>query len=639
MSSVPSEPLSIDLYAEAAPPFPPELEWLNADRPLTMAELRGKIVLLDFWTYGCVSCLHNFPDLQRLQAEYPDVLVLIGVHSAKFTHEAETESIRQVIQRYDLRHPIINDRDLRMWHDWGVQAWPTLVVIDPFGNLAAMHVGENAYAALKPFIHALVQQFEALGRLDHRPLDAGARPNAAPPTVLSFPGKMLADPEGRRLFIADTAHHRVLIADIDTFEVLNVIGRGQAGLEDGAFAQAALRFPQGLALSPGGRMLYIADTGNHVIREADLEAGLISTLAGTGRRARAYPPQPGIAHEVDLASPWDLAAEGDTLYIAMAGSHQIWALSLSSLTLNPVAGSGVEGTADGPAPVAQLAQPSGIALSGDGRLFIADTESSAIRFVDLRAEPREVHHLAGPDYSLFAFGDEDGVGASARFQHPMGLAIEGGQLYVADTYNHKIRRVNLATGEVTTWLGAEVGWRDGEQPLFNEPQGLSIADDKMYMADTNNHAVRVVDLTSGGVTTAVLQGLERFPSPSATGAPVEVTLPPQRVRPGQIEAVIHLIPPAGYVLNDQARQFVELSVGGAISAERTAWTGTSTEMPVRVPLEAQPGEGELTLRVVGYYCEAERKAICLLDERRARLHVQVDPQGADAVPITLLLGQ
>lgn len=486
-----------------APEFPGGLDWLNTDRPLTLSRLKGKIVILDFWTYGCINCMHVIPELKRLEREYPSELVVIGVHSAKFPNEGDTENIRQVIARYGLEHPVVNDRDFVLWHTWGVQAWPTLVIIDPAGNVVGGHSGENIYRLFKPVIDSLIAEFDSAGLLDRTPLSLARAWEGLPEGTLSFPGKVLADSAGRRLFIADTNHHRIAIADIESGQISTFIGSGRPGLADGDREAAAFHYPQGMALSADGATLYLADTGNHALRRIDLATGEVSTLAGTGLQPHRYPHRGGTAPTVALSSPWDLALIGDMLYIAMAGSHQLWLMELSRGTLRPFAGNGREGTRDGPLALAELAQPSGLAPDGAGHLYFADSEASSVRWADLDPAKGSVGTLAGSGASLFHFGDVDGVGHTARLQHPLGVAYHRGTLYVADTYNSKIKRIDPETRASTTLLGGAHGWRDGRAPLFYEPGGIDAADGKLYVADTNNHAVRVVDLSTLETTTLI----------------------------------------------------------------------------------------------------------------------------------------
>ncbi|HEU5089146.1 MAG TPA: thioredoxin-like domain-containing protein, partial [Roseiflexaceae bacterium] len=551
----------VDLYAAAAAEFPPDLEWLNVARPLTLAGLRGKMVLLDFWTYGCINCVHNFPDLQRLQEEYPDELVVIGVHSAKFTTEADTENIRQTLLRYHITYPVVNDNHKLFWELYGATAWPTTVLIDTSGVLAGIHTGEGAYPVFKPLLVSLLHEAEARGRLDRTPLNLALESAGRPDTVLSFPGKVLAESSGKRLFISDSGHNRVVAVDAANGMVQGVFGSGAPGFADGDARTAAFRNPQGLALSADGAMLYVADSGNHAVRAIELASGQVQTIAGTGQRSLAYPPLAGPPLETALSSPWDLALRGSQLFIAMAGSHQIWRFDLAADQIVPLAGSGREGVLDGPAPEANLAQPGGLAYDGASTLFIADTESSAVRFVRLDGKP-EVGTLAGGGTNLFAFGDSDGVGREARFQHPQGIAFANGMLFVVDTYNNKIRRVDAASGDVQTLAGAERGWRDGAAPLFNEPSGISAAGTTLYVADTNNHVIRTLDMATGRADTLVLQGIEQFAAPADQAGTRVVTMPPAQLQAGSGIVRLDITLPQGYKVNDLAPSSVRWTQNG-----------------------------------------------------------------------------
>lgn len=517
-------PESSSAGANSTPEFPAGLDWLNTDGPLTLAQLRGKVVILDFWTYGCINCMHVIPDLKRLEKEYPNELVVIGVHSAKFANESDTENIRRIILRYGLEHPVVNDRDFKVWRAWGVQAWPTFFIIDPAGKVVSRYSGEGVYHIFKPIVQSLTKNAENRGILrltkdtdkngirflKRMPLPPQGLQKSVPENALSFPGKILADETGARLFIADTNHHRIVVADIASGEVLNAIGNGQAGFRDGDFREVTFDHPQGMVLAGDGQTLYVADTGNHAVRVVNLLTEEASTLVGLGFQADWYPREGSVAPDVALNSPWDLELAGDQLYIAMAGAHQIWAMDLPSKIVGPLAGSGREGTKDGPLADAELAQPSGLTLDGKGRLYFADSEGSSIRWADISRSNGRVGTLVGSGASLFDFGDIDGVGRDARLQHPLGIVYYENMLYVADTYNSKIKRVDPETKEVRTFLGDSHGWRDGNAPLFYEPGGIDAAGGKLYVADTNNHVIRVIDLETEETSTMVLKGLERF---------------------------------------------------------------------------------------------------------------------------------
>jgi thiol-disulfide isomerase/thioredoxin/sugar lactone lactonase YvrE len=484
-----------------APELTGGVAWLKTGRPLRLKDLRGKVVLLDFWTYCCINCIHVLPDLARLEKKYPNQLVVIGVHSAKFDNEKKTANIRKAILRYEITHPVVNDADQVIWRKYGVSGWPSLHLIDPEGYYIGSTSGEGNYDLLDHHIARLIQIHRKKKTLDEKPRHFDlARAGEKGDGPLFFPGKVLADAKNKRLFIADSTHHRIVITDLDGKKIA-VAGTGQAGWTDGRFTRARFNDPQGLALR--GQTLYVADRKNHLIRALDLQAGRVETIAGTGKQDLTSRFRSGAARKIGLNSPWDLCRQGSTLYIAMAGHHQIWTLDLRRDVLAPYAGTGRERLADGPLDDACFAQPSGLASDGN-RLYVADSEVSAVRSLPLRGKKGEVETLVGED--LFEFGDEDGVGPKVRLQHALGVAFHDGKLYVADTYNSKIKVINPAKRSCKTLLGGVGGWLTGR--VFNEPGGLTFARDRLYVADTNAHRIRVVDLRTKAVSTLALQGVE-----------------------------------------------------------------------------------------------------------------------------------
>ncbi len=612
-----------------APEFPDGLEWLNTERPLTLAELRGKAVLLDFWTYGCINCQHIIPDLKALEEEFADSLVVIGVHSAKFAAEGETESIRQVILRYGIEHPVVNDAEFATWNLWGAQAWPTLVLIDPAGNIVGGHAGEGVYPVFQPVIASLIDEFDAQGRVDTTPIDFRLEAEGLPDTVLSFPGKVLVDDEGGRLFVADTNHHRIVVADLETAEALAVYGSGVAGFVDGL--PGSFSSPQGMALIEDGSVLLVADTGNHAIRAVDLATDVVSTVAGTGRQG-TYPISGGEALETSLFSPWDLLREGPEVWVAMAGSHQLWRLDPAAGTIGPVVGSGGESVQGGPWPEAELAQPSGMALAGS-RLLFADSESSSIRYADL--ESGTVELLAGTDRNLFDFGAADGTGAEARFQHPLGIAVSGETAYVADTYNSRIRTIDLESAKVATLAGSLPGWSDGATALFSEPGGIDVADDgRLFVADTNNHSIRVVDSVTGATSTWVITGVEAVEPAvdSADFSGVLRQLEPQQLSRGPANLVLDVRLPAGYKVNPLAPSTFTWSGDGVAIPDGERGTVLEPEFPMTVDLEVL-GSGSIVGDISLVYCEADLESICLVERLRIIVPVVAVESGSSEVRV------
>jgi thiol-disulfide isomerase/thioredoxin len=625
---------SVPFVTQAQPRSPaPEIKggrgWLNTAKPLSLAALKGKIVLLDFWTYGCINCIHIIPHLKQLEQKYANQLVVIGVHSGRYENEREMENIRRIILRYEVEHPVYNDADFAVLDAYKVKSWPTRVLIDPAGNIVGRAEGEGNYEQFDRVIGKIAADYRQRGALNEEPLKLALERASVGDLPLAFPGKVVADAKSDRLFIADSTHNRIVITQLDG-TLVATIGSGESGATDGSFAKASFFRPQGMALD--GNSLYVADTANHLIRRVDLQAQTVETIAGTGAQGFEM-LKVGSARTVALGSPWDLQLIGRTLYIAMAGLQQIWKLELDKNEVATFAGSGREGTLDAALLEARFGQPSGI--TSDGKtLYSADSEGNVIRAID--PEKGEVSTLVG---SLrFEFGDKDGQGDEARLQHPLGLITFSDKILIADTYNHKIKELDPRKRTVKTLLGTgKPGQRDGSAPSFYEPGGLTIANGKLYVADANNHAIRVVDLKTKATSTLYIKGLEppAVTRPSAsteiTGPNLaEVTIAKQRLRVGADAAlVINVELPAGYHLNPAAPQRYKVSLEKAASSllideQAAARTGRGLQLPVRVPLKVVgPGAADLRIQMTLYYCREDNTGTCRIKTLVLRSPVEV----------------
>ena len=461
----------------------PGLEWFNVKAPFTIASLRGRVVILDFWTEGCINCIQIIPTLRRIEEKYPDQVVVIGVHSPKFANEKKAASVRDAISRYEIRHPIIHDPDMKIWREYGVQAWPTLVVIGADGSVLGSIPGEPDPDRLIAALDNVVATSRKAGTLKPAALDLAPAPE--PKGRFLFPGKLKPVPGAeKRWALADGGHNQIVLLD-DRGKELARYGNGDAGFADGAAAQAGFNHPQGLAGSHD--TIFVADTENHRIRRIDLASGAVTTLAGTGQRGMPIGAvTPG--HTTALASPWDLELKGDELYFANAGTHQIGVLDLKSGNVAALAGTGEEGLRDGRASSASLAQPSGLALSTDGQtLYLADSESSAVRAITLSKDPQLVT-LVGA--GLFDFGWINGDFRKARLQHPLGVAVDGDSVLVADTYNSAIRKLELKNHEVADFDGGQFTCMDPVCVPTREPAGIVVdTPDRILLVDTGNHRI------------------------------------------------------------------------------------------------------------------------------------------------------
>ncbi len=625
---------AVDMYGMTAPPFPEDLDWFNSE-PLVMEQLRGKIVLLDFWTFGCVNCQHNFPYLEQMQAAYPEELVVIGVHAGKFAHERNTENIRNAIREYGLTYPVVNDHYWELYDLWDIQGWPTLILIDPNGFAADRYLGEGFYGPFNSLIRQLLATFDDRGKLDRTPLipQAGRR-EASLPTPFSYPSAILLDPDQDRLFVADTGHHRIVVQRLSDAVVTRIYGSGQAALQDGTALRATFNRPVGMALDATGQHLYVADSGNHAIRRIDLDTQTVSTLVGTGRQARYGHPYGGQAPDVDLSTPLDLALAGTSLFIAMSGTHQIWHMDLASGQVLPLIGSQAEGIVDGTWAQARLAQPSGLALTAAGQLYFVDSESSTVRMTDVSqlSAAGQVVTLAGGTGSLRDYGSTDGIGLVARFQHPLGLALADDRLYVADTYNHRIRLLDLATRETSTLLGSEAGWQDGTQSLLYSPRDVAVGDDQLYVADSNNHIIRVHDLVTGETRTLVPK-LLFAPSPPGAQPDAATVLSARHVQAGPGKIEIDIAFPAGYKVNPEAPFSMTWQQQGDVvtlppDADRTE---VNPQFPLQLDVVFRPGQGSLQADLAVFYCEAVRERLCLIAEMQLEVPLIVGDEGEQVV--------
>lgn len=423
--------------------------------------------------------------MRKLEEEFADTLVVIGVHSGKYHAERITERIRDASIRLGIEHPIVNDRQFRIWRSYAVSAWPTLIAIDPGGYVVGAHAGEFTSEMLVPVISSLASAADAKGALKRGVVSTTPDEPGRSPVRLRYPGKVIVSES--RIAIADSGHNQVLIGTLSAdgleMTVQHVAGTGQRGFADGD--SASFNYPQGLAF--GEEVLYVADAENHSIRAVDLRTGAVSTIAGTGNQLRTMADSDAGA----LSSPWDLELNGRVLYIAMAGVHQMWALDLVTRQLRIHAGTGAEDIHDGPNLGALLAQPMGLTSLGD-RLYFADSESNAIRWTHM-TPGGETGTVVGT--GLFDFGNVDGTGDEVRLQHAQGVASHrDGRLLVADSYNDVLKWVNPTDRSSMRWV-------DG----LNEPGGVTCGDKYAYVADTNAHRVVAVDYDSGEIRELTLR--------------------------------------------------------------------------------------------------------------------------------------
>ncbi|MCW8377185.1 thioredoxin-like domain-containing protein [Streptomyces justiciae] len=581
--------------------------WLNTgEKQYSLADLRGRIVILDFWTFCCINCLHVLDELRELEEKHRDTVVVIGVHSPKFVHEAEHGAVVDAVERYGVGHPVLDDPELATWKQYAVRAWPTLVVIDPEGYVVAQHAGEGHVHAIERLVTELEAEHEAKGTLRR-----GDGPYVAPepePTVLRFPGKALVLPSGNFL-VSDTTRHQLVELAADGESVVRRIGSGRRGFEDGSADAVSFNEPQGLALLPDGSVV-VADTVNHALRRLDLATGAVTTLAGTGRQWMQADATSGPARDVNLSSPWDVAHWNGKVWIAMAGVHQLWTYDPEEGTVSVAAGTTNEGLVDGPAEEAWFAQPSGLAATPE-RLWLADSETSALRWVGLDGT---IHTAVGT--GLFDFGHRDGAAEQALFQHPLGVtALPDGSVAVSDTYNHALRRFDPATGEVTT-LATDL----------REPSDAVLVGEDIVVVESARHRLTRLRLPEEAVKVAsVAHRTQR----AAT-----------EVAPGELRLDVVFQAPAGQKLDTRYGPSTRLLVSSTppellLDGEGE---GAGTDLSRTLRLDPAVGEGVLHVSAMAASCDDDPEneyPACHVHQQDWGVPVRLVEGGADRLPLVL----
>ncbi len=577
---------------------------------MSLAALKGKCVVVDFWTFCCINCLHVLDELRELEERHRETVVIIGVHSPKFVHEAEHASVVDAVERYGVEHPVLDDPDLTTWKQYAVRAWPTLVVVDPEGYVVAQHAGEGHAHAIERLVAELETGHAAKGTL--RRGDGPYVPPEPRPTSLRFPGKALRLPSGT-LLVSDSTRHALVELEADGETVVRRIGGagGGRGLADGPAGAARFSEPQGLALLPDGRTVVVADTVNHALRAVDLGSGAVTTLAGTGRQWMRGDATSGPAREVALSSPWDVAWFDGRVWIAMAGTHQLWAYDPEHGTVGVTAGTTNEGLVDGPAADAWFAQPSGLAADGD-RLWLADSETSALRSVVRDGEGYRVETAVGT--GLFDFGHRDGPAGEALLQHPLGVTVlPDGSVAVADTYNHALRRFDPATGEVST-LATDL----------REPSDAVVDGGDVLVVESARHRLTRLRLPQEALR--------------VVGTAHRTQRPATDVAPGRLRLEVIFSAPAGQKLDTRYGPSTRLLVSSTPPGLLLTGEGRGTDLTRELELDPRVTEGVLHVSATAASCDddpANEYPACHVHQQDWGVPLRLAPGGADRLPLVL----
>ena len=550
--------------------------WLGTGgHRLTLADLTGRIVLLDFWTLCCVNCHHVLAEMRPIEARFADVLTVIGVHSPKFEHEKHPDAVLAAMHRHGITHPILNDPNLQTWQAYGVRAWPTLVLLDTEGEVAATFSGEGHGHAIEARIEELIARGEVDGTL-RRGMDPFIAPEVLPTPYLQ-PGKAVVLHDGR-LLISDSGRHRLAIATLDApNDPIAFVGTGRRGTADGSDPEfnepyGLVQLPEDVATQVGYDIV-IADTANHLLRGLHLESGDVRTIAGTGAQWMHGDPTSGPAGDVPLSTPWDVAWDGARIVIAMAGEHRIWVFDPVTSVASVYAGTTNEGIVDGRVEEAWFAQSSAIVAAND-RLWVIDAETSAVREI----HDGQVRTRIGK--GLFDFGFVDGPANEALLQHPLGLALlADGRLAIADSYNGAIRVFDPEADHINTLL------RDLAEPsdAVVHPDGTRIL---------------VVESAAGQISTHHLAT-----GNSVHGQVMRTNRPELDIRAGEIAIEVRFDPPPGEKRDDRYGPATQLVVSASPSSLIRSGAGTSTDLVRTIVIDEHATSGVLHIAAKGASCD------------------------------------
>ena len=554
--------------------------------------------------------------MRRLQHQFRDELIIIGIHSGKFLNEKFTSNIQQAVIKLGIEHPVVNDPDFFIWQQYAIKAWPTLVLINPHGKIVSEISGE---ILADPFAHTIEDLiYEHHDQIDRTPLVLRNESIKINKSCFQYPSKLIFNHTNKRLYLSDTGNHRIVEININndnkSGEVYRVFGNGNPGLQDGIADEIKFNQPHGLALSGDNKSLFVADTENHVIRAIDLNEGYVNTIAGKGEKAHSFIKK-GNPLEMPLRSPWAIDSFGKYLFIAMAGSHQIWVL-IDNNELFPFAGNGREALIDGPITEASFNQPSDIRFK-DNVLYIADTEASAIRMITLN-KPSITKTIIGQ--GLFEFGDRDGSLDQAQLQHPAGIDIQRNRLFIADTYNHKIKTLDLHTNQLVTLAGnGKPGDINGplEQAKLNEPEGVLILNDYLYITDTNNHKLKVIDLNINEIEEFKIFGTEKlilnnkFPIQTIALNPIEIC-------PGETSVYFDIKLPKGFIRNKNAPSSI---IRKDVNPERVLYIDESNRVVIKLN---DLSDTKINLELKVYYCLDSSYDVCFIHNKRIILPININ---------------
>lgn len=592
-----------------------ERQWFNLSKNLTKEDLEGRVVLLDFWTYACIECLETIPDMKELQERFGDKLLVVGVHSGRFANEKNSQSIREAIIKYDITYPVIDDSNLKIWSKFQIKAWPTVVLINPRGKVETVFEGSENHEAIFKKVKKLIKKYDFM--IDGKPLPVVLEKNRVPHNILNFPTKIeyaknfsYQDKNSPALIISNSADNNIIISSLNG-KILDKIGTKEAGFKDGNLKNASFNYPTGLLYSDN--ILYVADRGNHTIRKVDFTKGEVTTILGSGIRGGVITKKTN-AKEVNLSSPQDLEffPSKDFIIIANLGTNQLLKYDIKNNSVTPFAGNGKRDMVNGTYPKNSLAQPNGLSAFRN-KLYFVDSYSSSLRYVD---ELGKVETLIGQ--GLDKFGNKNGKKSEALMQNPLGVYADQNGIYVADSYNHLVRKYDYGSQSISNFSGNGIKANDiGQTTSYNEVSDLVFVENKAYLVDSHNN--RIVVKNNG--RTSILDIIPALKLPQdglLEYLPNLEKLPNSTVESDKsINLVVQL--KQGWKINEMAPSFfnlVEISGEEATLIASFDWNMVKSGI---IKLPKMSHSKQYYLQGTIYYCEDREDALCFIRSYEAKI--------------------
>lgn len=606
--------------------------WFNTSKPITKEDLKGKLVLLDFWSYSCVYCIQSLPQIKELQDDLGSKITVIGVHSARFEGEKNRTAIKKAILKYDIDFPVIDDSDLKIWNKFNLKSWPTYILINPYGNIIDTFSTKKELKKLSQKVRKVAKKYKY--EINRDPLPILPEKYNTIGNVLSFPTGLesvknfsFGSKEIPVIFVANSSKNKIYVTSL-TGDILFKIGSGVDGFEDGGFVSASFSKPRGLLYK--SRKLYVADTGNNALRVVDFKTKKVTTLIGSGELGGIIKYGKKIdADDFDLSSPTSLEFFPDSNHIAIAnsGANQILSYNIKNHLITAIAGDGSLGNKDGKSSKNTLAQTSDLAAYSK-KLYFVDSKSSSLRVL---YKDGNVKTLIGQ--GLKRFGNKSGDKSEALMQNPTGLEVDDTGIYIVDSFNNSIKKYNFSSKKISNYFGSgKIGEKlgDSKESEFDEPKRITSILNKFYVSDTNNS--RIVSISRDKPKSEVFNVMPPLKLPKEgflEYLPNLEVIKTIKVKSNS-ELKLKITLEKGWKINKKGPSFINLLelVDDDQANLITSFDWNSVKAKeMKIPrLES---DEEYILQGTIYFCEDKEKALCYIKSYEQRVDADSDEENKE----------